>query len=497
MSEQNIVMASTDGNWSEISGIPVVSDEVTSALEQLNHLQRAWQDAAAGDPATFHLTRLRALRSHAIETGIIERLYDVEWGVTKALVAEGISLEVVERAGGEVSRDVLTIINDQYEALEFVTEAARGERALTVGFIRELHQLITRHQPTYEAMDALGNFVTPPLLHGDWKLEPNHVTRSDGSLLEYCPPLRVQDQMELLIHLLNTETAHPIVRAAWLHHRFISIHPFQDGNGRVARALVLLELLRAHYAPVVVGRHIRAHYIDRLGAANLGDLEPLILFVAELEQQAMLRQFQAPSARPQGSVLEVARAAAGKLAQLQLAQAMERATALDDLARQVISEVEGKLRALDPELEETFKPVDPSSDVWVRRADLGSPEGAQYHGQLVKLARRHQFFANLTEGSWWTTLTMRLFEERLRLLVAIVRVGSGETGVGAVVVQAERLFKGPDDETPSYEWLFEPTELDQVAITGDLEMSAVWPDIEDLVDRCLTVAMAEFTRNLG
>jgi prophage maintenance system killer protein len=491
-------MTDPESPWQGIADVPTVSAEVEAVLGQLTPLQHAWQEAAAGDPDTFQETRLRALRSHAIETGIIERLYDVDWGVTEALVAEGISQEVVERAGGTVGRDTLAVIHDQYEALEFVSEAAKGQRMLSVSFIRELHQLITRHQETYEATDTLGRTAYPPLLHGEWKRDPNHVTRPDGSLLEYCPPLRVQDQMDRLVAVLEGDRSHPVVRAAWLHHRFISIHPFQDGNGRVARALVLLELLSAHYAPLVVGRDVRARYIAQLDRANEGDLEPLILLMADLERQAMIRQFQAPfQSEPSGSVLDVARAAAAKLSDLQRASRQQKTARLTMLAAHLNVRIEAKLRMLDHELEQTFRPVDPVADVWVRRADVGTPEAGQYHGQLVKLARRHQFYANLSEGSWWSTLTLRLFEERLRLLVAVVRVGSGDTGVGAVIIQAERLFKDQEDQTPTYEWLFEPTELDQIAITGELEFEALWPEVDQLIDRCLSVAIAEFTRTLG
>ncbi|SBW27814.1 hypothetical protein [Protofrankia symbiont of Coriaria ruscifolia] len=60
--------------------------------------------------------RHRSLRRHAIETGIIERLYDVEWGVTESLVAEGLTVEVAARNGG-MDEDVLAIIRSQFDAL--------------------------------------------------------------------------------------------------------------------------------------------------------------------------------------------------------------------------------------------------------------------------------------------------------------------------------------------------------------------------------------------
>jgi fido (protein-threonine AMPylation protein) len=83
--------------------------------------------------------------------------------------------------------------------------------------------------------------------------------------------------MESLLAIFEqTWDAHPVVRSAWLHHRFVCVHPFQDGNGRVARALTLLVLLRNHYAPLVVDRNQRADYLDALDEANEGDLRPLV-----------------------------------------------------------------------------------------------------------------------------------------------------------------------------------------------------------------------------
>ncbi len=488
-----------DQVWAEIEDFPTLTGVVTSALDQLTPLRNAWQEAARRDPDAFRETRLRVLRSHAIETGIIEHLYNVDWGVTETLVAEGISSEVIERTGG-VERHTLDIINDQYEALEFVADAARSNGSLTVSFIRELHQLITRHQPTYEAIDTQGRLFHPELLHGEWKRLPNHVDRPDGSRLQYCPAERVQDQVESLIRMLEAaEGQHPVVRAAWLHHRFIAIHPFQDGNGRVARALVLLELLRAHYAPLVVGRDIRAQYIARLDEANGGDLEPLVLLFVNLEQQAMVRQFQAPiqAGATGGSVLDVARVAASNLADVQRARQQIQAAQMADLAKKINGKIQAKLAALDGELKAAFLQVDPDAAAWTTTADLGTLESKHFHGQLVKLARRHQFYANLSEGSWWTTLTLRLLNERLRLLVALVKVGSGDTGVGAVIIQAERLFQDENDQNQAYEWLFEPTEFDQLAVTGDLQLDDVWPAVDRLVDRCLSASIAEFTRSLA
>src|SRR5580698_6535287 len=163
--------------WTEVVPPPVsVSNSVSTALETLEPLKHAWEEAAEADPDGFRETRLRTLRSHAIETGIIERLYDVDWGMTQALVAEGLAMEAVE-GRGTLDGDTLAVINDQYDALEYVTEMAQEDKELTVQFIRELHQIITRHQTTYDAVDSLGRSSRPPLNHGTWKQTVNYLVR--------------------------------------------------------------------------------------------------------------------------------------------------------------------------------------------------------------------------------------------------------------------------------------------------------------------------------
>lgn len=192
-------------------------------------------------------------------------------------------------------QDVLELINSQYDALQFLSGAAREGRDVSLSMIRELHVALTRRQPTYPATGPGGIVFQATLHHGQWKTQPDHVTRRDGSKLEYTPPEQVQPQLERLVELCQrTGDADPIVRTAWLHHRFVRIHPFEDGDGRVARCLTLLGLLRADLAPLVVDRRDRTRYLDCLDRANEGDLRPLARFFAELEIVALRNEIEAP-----------------------------------------------------------------------------------------------------------------------------------------------------------------------------------------------------------
>ena len=80
----------------------------------------------------------------------------------------------------------------------------------------------------------------------------------------------------------------PEVDAAWLHHRFVQIHPFQDGNGRLARALATLIFIKADWLPLVVRDDERDKYIDALEAADDGDLKHLVAFFAGLQRRQFI-----------------------------------------------------------------------------------------------------------------------------------------------------------------------------------------------------------------
>jgi hypothetical protein len=70
-------------------------------------------------------------------------------------------------------------------------------------------------------------------LQREWAIETP--TTSNGSRHEYCPVEQVEPQMEQLLRWYNAREKRdvpPEVEAAWLHHRFTQIHPFQDGNGK-------------------------------------------------------------------------------------------------------------------------------------------------------------------------------------------------------------------------------------------------------------------------
>ncbi|MGH3765084.1 MAG: Fic family protein [Pseudonocardiaceae bacterium] len=471
-------------------------------LANVDTLREAWDlSLEQASPGEFTEARRRSLRRHAIETGIIERLYDVDWGVTEALVAEGLTAEVAAREGG-LDDDALAIIRSQYEALEFLAEAASNGTDLSVHFVRQLHHAVCRTQSTYEARNDFGQILRVPLHLGTWKMQPNHVRRQDGTLLEYTPPEHVQSQMDQLLTLYHkTDGEHPVTRAAWLHHRFIRIHPFEDGNGRVARALTLLVLLRARYAPLVVDRTQRATYLEALDQANSGDLRGLIRLFARLEIVALRSELERP-AEPTvegASALAVARAYAQRLRALQDAELTERTTKAENLAEELHQNVVAHLEELGTGIRDQFREADPQAQSSIYDAKPPDERARYWQKQIIRTAREVDFFTNLSKGSWWTRLQLAVLGQTLRFVVVIQRVGHGESGVLAVTVFAESVAPrtSDDDDRPLPTPLFRSTPADSVTLVFSDDPLQRWAEVGELIDRTLAAAVTTFAQQLG
>lgn len=489
--------------WRRVDAPVALNGDLAQVLASVDALQRAWRDVInQASPEEFREARHRSLRRHAIETGIIERLYDVGWGVTEALVAEGLSSEVAAREGG-IDEGALETIRAQFEALTQLGEAVRDGHDLSVTFIRQLHVAICRAQATYEGQDQFGRLVQRPLHRGSWKEQPNFARDRDGRRIEFIPPEHVQSEIERLIQFdAAASELHPLIRAAWVHHAFVSIHPFEDGNGRVARALSLLALLRGHYAPLVVDRYSRVDYIAALDSANRGDLRDLVRLFARLEVVALRSELERPTlpATAASGAVNVAAAYVARLKALRAGASADRAQRSAELAHAVTERLQSLLHALGDGLVGQFQEIDPRVHLEVYSAEPPDERAHWWKAQIIRTARHGGFFTNLTGGTWWCHLRLTVLEQQLRYVTVIQKVGQGETGVLALTILAESVpttSVEPGESTPRYLTLLPPSQVESVTFVYTDTADARWPEVAEVVDRTLAAAIAAFAEGLG
>ena len=262
--EGRSIVTTASHRWTPITDL--TEHDRRARSEELPTLADVWADehARLGDDRAVQRFNVQMQREWAIETGVIERVYSLDRGVTQLLIEQGIDSSLIPHdATDKAPEFVARIIKDQQEAIEWLFDFVATRRPLSTSLIRELHALMTQSQLTTEAVDQFGNLVEIRLLHGEYKQRANNPTRQNGSVHEYCPPEHVAAEMDRLTTLHEehqTAAVPPEVEAAWLHHRFTQIHPFQDGNGRIARALATLVFLRAGWFPLVITRDTRLDY---------------------------------------------------------------------------------------------------------------------------------------------------------------------------------------------------------------------------------------------
>ena len=421
--------------WTPIK--PLSDEEKAIDLAEMSPLYKTWRAAKerleGSSAGNLNLFRERLIRRLSVETGILERLYDLDRGTTEVLVASGFAEELVSRSSTDIEPSrLIDLLRDQEAAIKLVMDCVAGSRTLTKGIIHELHRILTHHQDTTTAINQFGDRLEIPLSKGAYKTQPNNPRRPDGTIHEYCPPIHVESEMDNLLRwfseCLNED---PIILAAWLHHRFTQIHPYQDGNGRVGRTLITLILLRAELLPLVIDRDVRTEYISALEAADSGDLAALVLLFARIEKAAMLQALSVESdsqehreKRLAGAVIE------------SLARKLEKRKLAKDATLRSVNRVAQELRyEAKKVLEDTLcclrGPVSQLGEPDIRVIE-GGPDHSNAHWykhEVVQTANQAGKFANFEEAHFFAKASVRVDRERLVLVVSFHHVGRELSGV--------------------------------------------------------------------
>ncbi len=207
----------------------------------------------------------------------VRKFRSVDRGFTMTVATQAIAWEHALEEKGEEVRE---LFEAQLEAYELVIDGVTRKLPISEAWIRALHQKVCARQQTYRVLTDQG-YQEQDLPKGSYKSQPNHVRLTDGSFDPYAPVDRVPSEMYRLLEQIRTpefENAYPVTQASYIHYAFVVIHPFADGNGRVARALASVFFLRAHSIPFLVFANQRKPYFDALHQADLGQTQPLLAF---------------------------------------------------------------------------------------------------------------------------------------------------------------------------------------------------------------------------
>lgn len=231
---------------------PDLTQKIKNLESEINEFRQTPLDKIALEKLKEHFRTHHIFHSAGIEGN---RLTLQE---TALVLKEGIDIS------GKPLKDSIEVKNLGL-AYDFLNELAEQNVQITENYIRQIHKL---------------------LIGDDASLSPGEY-RNIGVIItgsEHRPPEPFEvpiKMMELVEWIRENETQNPIIVSAIAHHEFVKIHPFKDGNGRTARILLNLILLKKGFPICNIKRDERPAYYDALSLADSGHYEPIIEIVAE------------------------------------------------------------------------------------------------------------------------------------------------------------------------------------------------------------------------
>jgi Fic family protein len=201
----------------------------------------------------------------------------LSYGETVAFLNFGLT------AKGKPFKDHLDI-KGHNEAIGFMLQLIKENRPLSESDIKDLHKIILIEPYFSKTVSPQGIEFEKEIKIGQYKTSPNHVKTVSGDIHYYTNPEDVAFEMNNLLEWYRNaeeERLHPVVMSAIFHHKFTAIHPFDDGNGRLARILSNFILLKHKYPVIVIKNRDKVQYYAALNIADNGIYEDLIKLFAE------------------------------------------------------------------------------------------------------------------------------------------------------------------------------------------------------------------------
>lgn len=255
----------------------MITNDLQSKLEQCDGFQQELWSYRPLSPETLQSLKEYYRIGTTFSSNAIEGNSLTE-SETKVIIENGLTIE------GKPLRDIYEAVGHA-KAYDYLYELNRDE-PVTEAMICNIHRLF------YQQIDVEKA--------GEYRKVPVFIS---GSKFAVAPVAEISKRMKQLVHWYNNNEnkLHPIILAAEFHKRFVFIHPFIDGNGRVARLLMNLSLMRNDYNIAIVPAVTRAEYIEVLEKAHNDD-EAFISFIADrvmMTQLEILRLFRETEPNPQ------------------------------------------------------------------------------------------------------------------------------------------------------------------------------------------------------
>lgn len=235
-------------------------------MDKLDNIYRQWKSILPLSARKQYLLSQRFTVDYNFNSNHIEG-NTLTYGQTELLLLLG-------KVSGEGDLKDYNDMKASQVGYEMMREAVNlKDTPMTQNFIRQLHKVLLREDYTVYR-NLPGGIQTSYVIHaGQYKTRPNSVITRYGDRFEYASPEETPALMSDLVDWYNLAEESgeytPVELAALFHYRYIRIHPFEDGNGRIARLMVNYILARHGWPMIVVRSRDKRKYIEALHMSDL------------------------------------------------------------------------------------------------------------------------------------------------------------------------------------------------------------------------------------
>ena len=235
-------------------------------MDKLDDIYRQWRSLLPLSERKRYLLSQRFSVDYNFNSNHIEG-NTLTYGQTELLLLFG-------KVTGEGDlKDFVDMKASQVGVKMMTEEAGLKDHPLTQNFIRQLHKTLLREDYTVYRNLPGGGTTSYTIHAGQYKTRPNSVITRYGDRFEYASPEETPALMSSLVDWYNEAEKSgqytPVELAALFHYRYIRIHPFEDGNGRIARLLVNYILARHDWPMVVVRSRNKLQYLEALHQSDV------------------------------------------------------------------------------------------------------------------------------------------------------------------------------------------------------------------------------------
>jgi hypothetical protein len=273
-------LAALEARYQPFDPIAAWADVRCDAARWQRHADSLRTAVRRADAASWRDVREAFLRAAALDSTALAELIRPAPDVTNVVLHSALS----DRGWASVVEGSRVVIECHRRALVVAADAAETGRPVDEELIARLQDLIVESQETYTVKNPDGSREEVELPRRQYKPVSNYLLHSDGEIEPFAPAALVAKEMRRLTSELSSDAfgrLHPVVQSAYVHVALIRIHPFADGNGRLARTLAAMPLLRAAGLPQLILADQWPAYIQALARCDDGDVRAVVdLFLA-------------------------------------------------------------------------------------------------------------------------------------------------------------------------------------------------------------------------